>query len=55
MAHRILKRRRLNDESAAVLAGSKIIPSDPLAAATEDDKKSWKGFCEIESEPVRPA
>ena len=30
----------------------RIFPNEPLAATTEEDKKNWKGWCEIESEPV---
>ena len=31
----------------------KKFPQDPSAPATVEDKRNWKGFCEIESEPVR--
>ncbi|KAI9822359.1 MAG: Ubiquitin carboxyl-terminal hydrolase bap1 [Pycnora praestabilis] len=31
---------------------TQLFPNAPSAAATEDDKKRWKGFCEIESEPA---
>ena len=34
------------------LAAPKTFPSSPLVAATATDRKAWKGFCEIESEPV---
>ncbi|KAI9785865.1 MAG: hypothetical protein M1816_008192 [Peltula sp. TS41687] len=27
-------------------------PNDPLSAATRQDQLTWKGYCEIESEPV---
>lgn len=27
-------------------------PNDALAPATDQDKLTWKGWCEIESEPV---
>lgn len=33
--------------------GEKTFPQDPSAPATLEDKRNWKGFCEIESEPVR--
>ena len=44
-------RKRLSkdaDEST-----TKTFPNHPLAAASANDRKEWKGFCEIESEPVR--
>ena len=31
---------------------TKVFPNDPLAAVSAKDRKEWKGFCEIESEPV---
>lgn len=31
----------------------RVFPQEPLAPATEKDKARWKGFCEIESDPVR--
>ena len=31
----------------------KTFPEDPTAPASNQDKRKWKGFCEIESEPVR--
>lgn len=34
------------------LSAPKTFPNDPLLAATPTDRKAWKGFCEIESEPV---
>ncbi|SLM40168.1 ubiquitin carboxyl-terminal hydrolase [Lasallia pustulata] len=48
------KRRRLNGEAgvSSSPALSKLFPGDPSAPATEDDKKNWNGFCEIESEPA---
>lgn len=30
----------------------KTFPQEPSAPATDEDKVHWKGFCEIESEPV---
>lgn len=30
----------------------KVFPNDPLLPATAKDRHEWKGFCEIESEPV---
>ena len=48
------KRRRLTKSS-----GELCVPSTPSAlpqisstSATVDDKRNWKGFCEVESEPV---
>ncbi|MCJ1256386.1 hypothetical protein MMC24_004207 [Lignoscripta atroalba] len=56
MAQRLSKRRRLElDDSASPSSPSpipRVFPNDALAAATADDKKQWKGFCEIESEPA---
>ena len=34
------------------LDGPKTFPNNPLVAATATDRTAWKGFCEIESEPV---
>ena len=31
----------------------KTFPADPVTPASNEDKRKWKGFCEIESEPVR--
>ena len=31
---------------------AKTFPQEPSAPATDKDKVRWKGFCEIESEPV---
>ena len=31
----------------------RTFPNHSSAPATMEDKRSWKGFCEIESEPVR--
>ena len=31
---------------------NRVYPNDPLAPATKQDKLTWKGYCEIESEPV---
>lgn len=47
MAERI-KRRRLADAPAP----PSTISQGYLAPATIDDKRNWKGFCEVESEPV---
>lgn len=44
------KRRRLADVlNIPVPLG---IPQNYPAPATTDDKRNWKGFCEVESEPV---
>ena len=48
-------RRRVGSSSTisnATFSG-KTFPQDPSAPATLEDKRNWKGFCEIESEPVR--
>lgn len=29
-----------------------FFPNSPSAAATDEDKRQWQGFCEIESDPV---
>lgn len=41
-----------SDESD-ILPEPKVFPQFPSAPATVQDKIRWKGFCEIESEPVR--
>jgi len=33
-------------------SSEKVFAQEPSAAATAEDKHLWKGFCEIESEPV---
>lgn len=44
------KRRRLTDVlNFPIPLG---IPQSYPAPATIDDKRNWKGFCEVESEPV---
>ncbi len=49
------KRRRLTKASSAlnIERTCKVFPKDPLSPAIHDDKRNWKGFCELESEPVR--
>lgn len=42
------KRRRLTDPLEDVAS------EDICRPATQLEKNSWNGFCEIESEPVRP-
>lgn len=53
MAERVRENRRgdLSNDGSPTL-GSKLFPRDPSAPATAEDKLLWKGFCEIESEPV---
>lgn len=34
-------------------AAPRLFPNESSAAATDEDRKRWKGWCEIESEPVR--
>lgn len=48
------KKRRLNKvcSASSPFTENKIFPEEPLAPATNRDKQNWKGFCEIESEPV---
>lgn len=48
------KKRRLNKVCSASPPSTKnkIFSEEPLAPATTGDKQNWKGFCEIESEPV---
>ena len=41
----------LNDING--LPRGKFFPHAPSDPATIEDKRSWNGFCEIESEPVR--
>lgn len=49
-----IQRRRLDGEADVSPASTlpKVFPGDPAVPATEEDKKNWNGFCEIESEPV---
>lgn len=46
-----LKRKRAGDKSNDT-SHEKIFTSEPSAPANAEDKRLWKGFCEIESEPV---
>lgn len=48
------KRRRLNGSPETLLPEDHVrqFPNPPLARATDSDRKTWQGFCEIESEPV---
>jgi ubiquitin carboxyl-terminal hydrolase L5 len=46
MSERV-KRRKLND-LAEVVDGR----DDSYVSASEDEKGSWNGFCEVESDPV---
>ncbi|MCJ1398659.1 hypothetical protein MMC11_001860 [Xylographa trunciseda] len=55
MSPRYTKRRRLNkvpDNSTFASPASHDFEEAEFAAATEDDKKNWPGWCEIESEPA---
>lgn len=45
-----MKRRRL-DDTANSLCGRDV----SYAPVSEEEKKSWNGFCELESEPVCPS
>ena len=51
------KRRRLAKSGDASSEGpsSRAYSQDPSAPATNEERSRWKGFCEIESEPVSPA
>ncbi|KAL9123216.1 MAG: hypothetical protein Q9187_000233 [Circinaria calcarea] len=56
MALRVSKRQRLHEGSTSASAAiplPRLFPNDPSTAATDEDKRRWNGFCEIESEPVR--
>jgi len=49
------KRRRLNrsTEKGPRKELNDIFKGPPLAPATEEEKRAWRGWCELESEPVR--
>jgi hypothetical protein len=49
------KRRRLNCSNARGLGKEidEIFKAPLLTPATEEEKTAWKGWCELESEPVR--
>lgn len=51
----MVKRRRVASTSEVSYdqARTNNFPGDPLSSATIHDTRNWKGFCEIESEPVR--
>ena len=38
--------------SSNMAVGERVFPQHPSTPATDEDKIRWKGFCEIESEPV---
>ena len=44
-------RTKFNDTNASA-PSNQAYRNSPLSAATEDDRRAWNGFCEIESEPV---
>jgi len=51
----LLKKQRLANSKAAsneASASSNAAVGPPLSAATEDEKRQWQGFCELDSEPV---
>lgn len=53
MAERAKRRRLAKElEESNVPAPSSITLQSSYASATLDDKRNWKGFCEVESEPV---
>ena len=52
MSERNAKRRRVNGDKDSNAGLHRMFPNEPWAAATEEDKNNWKGWCEIESEPV---
>ena len=45
------RRKRAGDKSNDI-SHEKIFTREPSAPANAEDKRLWKGFCEIESEPV---
>ena len=51
------KRRRLADPDgpSSTKSCSDAFAEDPSVPATAEDRVRWKGFCEIESDPVRGA
>ena len=56
MVQRKSKRQRLNNgprSDVLPFTIPKVFPNEPSDAATEEDKRNWKGWCEIESEPVK--
>ena len=48
------KRRRLNDTAQPSLPEDHVkkFPNPSLMSASKSDRETWKGFCEIESDPV---
>ncbi|KAI9788708.1 MAG: hypothetical protein M1835_002140 [Candelina submexicana] len=52
-----MERLRRNRQGNAIrqepdLPPERLFPNSPTEPASEDDRKNWKGFCEIESEPA---
>ena len=53
MDGRAIRMRFSSSSTVSVTTSSeKNVLQDPSAPATMEDKRNWKGFCEIESEPV---
>ncbi|MCJ1356926.1 MAG: hypothetical protein MMC33_006922 [Icmadophila ericetorum] len=48
---RISTRNLVNNETSAD-AATTIFHNSPDAAATDEDRRNWRGFCEVESEPA---
>ena len=54
MSKNMVKRRRVisTSEVSNDQTETQNFPGHPLTSATIHDNRSWKGFCELESEPV---
>ena len=51
MSTRASKKRKLNRNDLST-GHPPAFPGDPAEEATDEDRKKWNGWCEIESEPV---
>lgn len=47
-----IKKRKLNDVYGLHSNGDDGFDHSPLTPATSEDRANWRGFCEIESNPV---
>lgn len=52
IGHTVRKKGTDSQSRSSNALNPKIFPQKPSAPATEEDKVHWRGFCEIESEPV---
>lgn len=52
MTGRTTRKRNVDAFGGSVSSSPRLFPQDPSTPATVNDKTNWKGFCEIESEPV---